>query len=259
MWGDEVQPAVHRGAMRSVFVMIAILGAALNGCGGEEDDTPPPPTAAVGSVTGPTGQTLVTVVANSNPPGANVTGGGRPLGVTPLTTRVPVPAPAPGEVQSFSFRFELAGHQTATIDASPVNGTISITAALAPDREPEQAEDEADAPDELGIVGRGGGPIYDDHVTRGSADVDADCTIDRLRVRLAGTHTYYADLHITLRDPDGNRYSLHRGARSNPFRGHVVRRAEGRQARGRWTLAVHDRLAQDGGHLRGWSMSLRCR
>jgi hypothetical protein len=257
-------------------VLMTTLGIAA--CGGDEDDTPPPPPPtgsapfvsppAQPPVAQPPGQVMVTVTANSTPPGATVTGGGRQLGITPFTTQVPVPAPAPGEVQTFAFTFELQGYQSATLTASPVNNTISITAALAPVVQPEvvsttvnaDADGDGDEAGELRIVGQGGGPIYDHHTTTGSAVVDRDCTIDRLRVRLNGTHTYFGDLYITLRDPNGNSYSLARGNRgSNPFRTHTVRRAEGRQARGRWTLAIEDRLAQDSGVLRAWSLSLRCR
>ncbi|HEY8429771.1 MAG TPA: proprotein convertase P-domain-containing protein, partial [Sandaracinaceae bacterium] len=194
---------------------------------------------------------------------AMVTGGGRPLGTTPLQTQVPVPAPQPGEVQTFAFQFTLPGYQPATINASPVNNTISITAALAPAVQPQPVptggEDDEEEAGELRVHGQGGGPIYDNHTTTGSAVVTEDCTIDRLRVRLNGSHTYYGDLYITLRDPNGNSYSLARGGRTNPFRTHTVRRAEGRQARGRWTIAIEDRLRQDSGVLRSWSLSFRCR
>lgn len=266
-----------------VVILSALVGLSLlpsAGCGGDDDDAPPPPTTATGpTVTGvtpvvngqpqvvaaPTGQVMVTVAANSTPPGAIVTGGGRQLGVTPLQTQVPVPAPVPGQVQTFSFTFALAGYQPATINASPVNNTISITAALAPAVQPQEVDTPSDPGDddteagEIRVVGRGGGAIYDNHTTTGSAEVTQPCTIDRLRVRLNGNHTYFADLHIRLRDPNGNSYSLASGGRGNPFRSHNVSRASGRQAQGRWTLSIDDRLAQDRGMLRGWSMNLRCR
>lgn len=267
-----------------VVILTALAGMSLlpsAGCGiRDDDDAPPPPTTATGPVvTGvppvngqpphvvaaPTGQVMVTVAANSSPPGAIVTGGGRQLGVTPLQTQVPVPAPVPGQVQTFSFTFELAGYQPATINASPVNNTISITAALAPAVQPQEVgtptqpgDDDSEA-GEIHVPGRGGGPIYDNHTTTGTAEVAQACTIDRLRVRLNGSHTYYGDLHIRLRDPNGNSYSLASGGRNNPFRSHTVSRASGRQAQGRWTLSIDDRLAQDSGVLRGWSMNLRCR
>lgn len=269
--------------MRKIVVLvIAFVGASMlpsAGCGGgDEDDAPPPPRTASapqvasaqgvgqpGQPTAPTGQVMVTVVADSNPRGAIVTGGGRQLGVTPLRTQVPVPAPAPGQVQTFAFTFQLANYQPATINASPVNNTISITAALAPAVQPQEVAatangggDEGGA-SELRVSGHGGGAIYDHHTTTATAVVDQRCTIDRLRVRLNGHHTYLGDLYVTLRDPNGNRYSLKRGGNSNPFRSHNVSRAAGRQAQGRWTLSIEDRLAQDRGMLRGWSMHLRCR
>ena len=85
------------------------------------------------------------------------------------------------------------------------------------------------------------------------------CVIDSLRVQLSGTHTYFGDLYITLRDPEGHSYSIARGGRANPFRTHSVRRAAGRQARGTWRLAIEDRLRQDSGILRSWSMIVTCR
>lgn len=268
------------------FVSLAIVGCLLVACGGDDDDAPPPPpqtaTAPVGGQQGqapqgqaPQGQAggaapghvMVTVAANSTPPGATVTGGGRQLGTTPLTTQVPIPVAQPGEVQTFAFTFNLDGYQPATINAPPVNNTISITAALAPAVTAEEVGgDDGDGDgdgdeggDTLTVQGRGGGPIWDNHTTTGHATVGEACVIDRLRVRLVGTHTYFGDLHITLRDPNGHTYSLARGGRRNPFRTHTVRRASGRQARGRWTLSVADRLNQDSGILRNWGLSIRCR
>ena len=271
--------------MRSIACLAITMGLC-TACGGEEDDTPPPPpptatapspeqgaggpsqgTAAQnGQGAAPPGQVMVTVVANSTPPGASVTGGGRQLGTTPLQTQVPVPAPQPGEVQTFAFTFNLDGYQPATINASPVNDTISITAALAPAVQAQEvggdsaSDDEGgDDEDVLRVAGRGGGRIWDNHTTTGHATVSRSCVVDRLQVRLVGDHTYYGDLHITLRDPNGRTYSLARGGRRNPFRAHTVRRARGRQARGRWTLAIADRLRQDSGRLRRWGMAIRCR
>lgn len=265
--------------MHRIAHAVAMLAVLASCGGGDDDDAPPPPTNTAPNVVtaapgvppapaAPPGQVMVTVIANSTPPGAMVTGGGRELGVTPLQTQVPIPAPQPGQVQTFAFQFAMAGFQPATINASPVNNTISITAALAPMVQPQEVatgggggggDDDADEAGEIRVNGQGGGPIYDHHTTNGFAVVGQDCTIDRLRVRLNGQHTYYADLHITLRDPSGNSYSLASGGRANPFRTHTVRRAVGRQARGRWTLAIADRLAQDSGVLRAWSLSLRCR
>ncbi|MGE0791142.1 MAG: proprotein convertase P-domain-containing protein [Sandaracinaceae bacterium] len=264
---------------------LALVGAGslLAGCGGDDDDTPPPPpnvgtepanngtngTTPVNNVVGaPPGQVMVTVTANSTPPGATVTGGGRELGVTPLQTQVPIPAPQAGQVQTFAFTFALAGYQPATINASPANNQITITAALAPMTTPVEVggdgdgegdgEDGEDGPG-FRVNGRGGGPIFDNHTTTGQATVSQACLIDTATLRLSGTHSYYGDLYITLRDPSGNSYTIARGGRSNPFRSHRVRRASGRQAQGTWSLAIEDRLAQDSGILRAWSLSFTCR
>ncbi|MGF1464830.1 MAG: proprotein convertase P-domain-containing protein [Sandaracinaceae bacterium] len=249
----------------------ALAGA---GCGllpGEDDEPPPPPPTGSGPQDGtpttpvPAGQVMITVVANSTPEGATVVGGGRPLGTTPLTAQVPVPAPTPGEVQTFSFTFTLDGYAPTTIDASPVNDTISITAGLAPatgDEEEGEEDDDGSSGEDgrvLTVRGRGGGAIFDHNTTRGTATVEEACTIDRLQVRLRGNHSYYGDLHIRLRGPGGQTYSLARGGRANPFRTHTVRRAAGRPAQGTWRLLVEDRLDQDSGRLSAWAMSIACR
>ncbi len=260
--------------MRKLPIVTSALLLLVASCGGDdEDDAPPPPPQTATAPDGPpapAGQVMVTVAANSTPPGATVIGGGRNLGVTPLQTQVPIPAPVPGQPPpTFAFTFTLDGYQPATINAAPVNNTISITAALAPaiaaqavGGDPAAGGDPADTTaDGPGITvrGRGGGPIYDNHTTTGTASVTQPCVIDTLRLTLSGTHTFFGDLHITLRDPEGHSYSIARGGRANPFRAHSVRRAAGRQAQGTWRLAIDDRLAQDSGILRAWSMTMTCR
>lgn len=264
--------------MRKSLIASSTLLLFLAGCpfGGDDDDDepPPPPTTATAPDTpaAPPGQVMVTVAANSTPPGATVVGGGRSLGVTPLQTQVPIPAQQPGQpAQTFAFTFTLDGYQPATINASPVNNTISITAALAP-AVPAQAvggdpsvdgtedgDDDGPSGPSITVRGRGGGPIYDYNTTTGTAVVTQACVIDSLRLQMSGTHTYFGDLHITLRDPEGHSYSIARGGRANPFRTHRVRRAAGRQARGTWRLAIDDRLRQDSGILRSWSLIMTCR
>lgn len=254
----------------ATLLSVSLLAA----CGGDDDDTPPPPPQTVNTpfVNGqptpqapvaPPGQVMVTVNANSTPPGAMVTGGNRQLGVTPLTTQVPIPAPQPGQTQTFAFVFSLDGYQPATINTSPMNGVISITAALAPATQAVEVGAEGDPDSEGGneitVNGRGGGPIFDNHTTTGSAVVDESCVVDRLRVRLEGTHTYFQDLTVTLRDPQGHSYTLQTRSRRNPFRTHVVRRAAGRQARGTWNVSVADTVAQDSGRLNGWRLMMTCR
>jgi len=258
--------------MRNTLLLCSSLLLLIPACSGDDDDdAPPPPPQTATAPTGPQappGQVMVTVAANSTPPGAMVVGGGRQLGTTPLSTQVPIPAPQPGQPSaSFAFTFTLEGYQPATINATPVNNTISLTAALAPAVAPEavgaaggeEADPGGSGGPEVRVRGRGGGPIYDNHTTTGTAAVTQACVIDRLSVTLGGNHSYFGDLHITLTDPQGHSYSLARGGRRNPFRRHQVRRAAGRQARGTWRLSVADRLAQDSGILRSWSMAMTCR
>jgi len=248
--------------LRTTFLLCTSLALLLPACGliggDDDDDEPPPPpqTATAPEDEAPAGQTIITVTANSTPAGAQVVGGGRNLGNTPLTSQVPIPTPGPGQpMPTFAFIFTLDGYQPATINAAPVNGAISLTAALAPAVPPtEVGGDDSNGSggggggsdsNEVRVSGRGGGPIWDNHTTTGSARVSESCVIERLRVRLVGNHTYYGDLHIALRDPQGRSYSLARGGRRDPFRTHTVRRAAGRQARGTWRLSIADRLAQD--------------
>ncbi|MBZ0117908.1 MAG: proprotein convertase P-domain-containing protein, partial [Sandaracinaceae bacterium] len=179
----------------------------------------------------------------------------------------PVPAPTPGQLQTFAFTFQMQGYQPATINASPVNNTITITAALAPmivQDQQQQVGPDTQVPIPVGggrvlnVTGGGGGPIFDNHTTTGSANVDEACTIADLRVRLSGNHSFYRDLIVTLRGPGGQNYSLQRQSQQNPFRSYAVSRARGRSAQGRWVLAIEDTLRQDSGQLRAWSMTITC-
>lgn len=111
------------------WVVVALLSC---GCGEEDDPSPPP--AVVAQPTPPS----VTVSASSTPTGAHVTGGGRALGATPLTVQVPVPPPQPGQAQSFAFTFTMPGYTPVTLNATPVNNTISVNATLEPVRAPQQ-------------------------------------------------------------------------------------------------------------------------
>ncbi|MCB9592658.1 MAG: hypothetical protein H6719_07990 [Sandaracinaceae bacterium] len=110
---------------------IALLCSVLGGCGADDDDTPPPPVEVVAEPA--PAEATVTVNATSMPPGAAVTGGGRALGTTPLTVQVPVPPTVPGQpAATYAFTFTLDGYTPTTLEATPVNGAISLAAALAP-------------------------------------------------------------------------------------------------------------------------------
>jgi hypothetical protein len=253
---------------------LAIAVMVFIACGRDDDDRPPPPrnpttTNSQNVVTpppGPPGQVMVTVVANSTPQGATVTGGGRLLGTTPLSTQVPVPAPTPGQQQTFAFTFAMPNYQPATINASPVNNMITITAALAPmtmavnnQINPVPVPVGGGAGGRvINVNGRGGGPITDNHTTTGTATVTDQCVISALSVRIVGTHTYFSDLAVSLRGPDGERYGLQNHTRANPFRTHNVRRAAGHSAAGEWTLSIADTVGQDSGALRDWGMTINC-
>lgn len=206
----------------------------------------------------------ITVTATSNPPEAKVTGGGRPLGVTPLTTQVPIPALAPGQpAPSFDFLFEKEGYESATIQASPVNGMINITAALAPSTpatpETGTPTGPGDATHELEVAGTGGGSITDFHTTTATATVAESCVIDALTAVLRGNHSYHQDLVVTLRSPAGQTFTLHNKAAGSPFRRHRVRNAAGDQAQGEWTLRVRDDVERDTGRLTRFALELECR
>lgn len=87
------------------------------------DDDPPAPVIA---------QPTVMVTASSNPSGAHVTGGGRPLGTTPLQVAVPIAPAQPGQAQSYQFTFAMPGYESQTISATPINNTITVNATLVP-------------------------------------------------------------------------------------------------------------------------------
>ncbi|MEM9187643.1 MAG: proprotein convertase P-domain-containing protein [Myxococcota bacterium] len=252
-----------------VALVVAGLGV---GCGQEDPPPPPAPTSNPTPVPVPTavptkvgqnpappaagGTVNITVTANSTPPGATVTGGGRVLGTTPLTQVVPIPAPAPGQAaQTFDFVFTLAGHQSTTITAAPQNGQIAITAALA--SMTAVAPTPAGEGRVLNVTGRGGGAIRDFSSVSARATVAEPCIIQELRVTLRGNHTYHGDLRIGLRGPADENYSLF-GGRGNPFRTHRVRNAVGKQAQGEWRVTIRDTQAEDFGQLRAFSMRIEC-
>ncbi len=209
---------------------------------------------------------MITVSANSVPPGATVNGGGQLLGTTPFTTQVPVPAPNPTDPpQTFQFTFLLPGFESTTIAASPVNNTISLNAVLASltPSTPTTVPSTPPPPPSGGgstVVVRGppGGPIFDYHTTTSVAVVPSPCVIRTLRVDIDGNHTFNHDLVVALRAPDGEAFSLQRHSGRSPFRMHSVRRARGHLAMGRWTLSIEDTVGADSGTLRGFSLNIEC-
>lgn len=251
----------------TAVLALAALAAACSGGGGAPPPPPPQgqqPQAQQGQtqIQAPPGQVLITVAASSMPPGATVTGGGRMLGRTPFTAQVPIPAPRPGETQTFQFTFQLPGYQPATLSASPINNTITLNTTLAPMTAaagtPTPGTPTPSGPS-FTVRGPPGGAIRDFNVTTSATRVEQQCVIDELRVDVDGRHTYFSDLVVSLRGPDGTSYSLQSHASRNPFRTHTVRRAAGHPTQGVWTLSVNDTVRADSGQLTGWSMEVRCR
>ncbi|MFO0683320.1 MAG: proprotein convertase P-domain-containing protein [Sandaracinus sp.] len=252
-----------------LFLPLLLLAA----CGGGGGSTPPPSSTTVGTPptsvvatppVAPPGQVMITVAAASTPPGATVTGGGQVLGVTPFTSQVPVPAPQPGETQAFQFTFTLPGFQPATVTASPVNNTISLSQVLVSAMAPPTTTGfvpgtpPATTGGSMRVRGIGGGPVYDYHTTTSTATVSSPCVIRQLRVDIGGSHTFNRDLEVSLRAPDGTSFSLQRHSSRSPFRVHTVSRARGHLAMGVWTLAVEDTVGADRGVLSSFEMLLDC-
>lgn len=109
----------------------------LCGCG---NGAPPPPAPAVAVGPAPTDPglmqpaapaslTTVTLSASSEPAGAVVTANGQMLGTTPVVGPVTVPVAGAAPVQ---LTFQLPGYQPTTVEATPVNGTLTAHAALIP-------------------------------------------------------------------------------------------------------------------------------
>lgn len=221
----------------------------------------------------PPGHEFVTVTASTSPQGATVTGGGRFLGVTPFAAQVPVHVAPPGQTQTFEFVFQLAGYQTTSVSASPVAGQITLNAALArsleadgvkpppsgaPTATPSGEADEGEAQGRPVVVRGRGGAIRDHRATTSTVRVDESCTVASAHVDVDGHHTYYGDLVVSLRGPNGN-YPLQSRASRNPFRRYSIRRAADTEGRGSWTLTVRDEAGADQGALTNWTLTLRCR
>ena len=254
------RPIRFSTAALALALLARAVRAACSG-GGGAPPPPPPQGGAPQQFQAPPGQQLITVAASSVPAGATVTGGGRMLGQTPFTTQVPIPAPRPGETQTFQFTFQLPGYQPATLSASPINNTITLNTTLAPMMAAVGPTPGAATPSGPSFTVRGpaGGAIRDHRVTTSAARVEHHCMIDELTVDIDGSHTYFGDLVVSLRGPDGTSYQLQSRASRNPFRSYTVRRAAGRPTAGVWTLSISDQAGADSGRLSGWTMAVRCR
>ncbi len=266
---------------RLLALPLVLAVASLAGCPNHDPPPAPPVPHPIGTqavtpvpVAPPPGLVNVVVTATSEPAGAYVTGGGRPLGATPLTAQVPIPAPAPGQpAPTFDFVFTLAGFDPQTVQASPTNGQIAIRATLVPagttptpspgDEDDDDDDQSGEPPEgggrELHVASGNGGAIRDHQTTTATAEVGEACTIGRLSVSVRGHHSYHQDLVLTLNAPAGGHYTLQRSQARNPFRTYRIRNADGDEARGRWTLRVEDTLDQDSGVLNGFTLDLVCK
>jgi subtilisin-like proprotein convertase family protein len=108
------------------------------------------------------------------------------------------------------------------------------------------------------VTGRGGGRIYDYHTTSATAMVNEPCVVQAMTVTIRGNHTYYSDLTVSISGPMGQRATLQRRRRRNPFRTYTVTRALGTQAQGMWRVSIRDTVGADSGHLNGFTMHLTC-
>lgn len=124
-------------------------------------------------------------------------------------------------------------------------------------------------------------PIRDFAYTSSTITVASDILVTDVNVKLNISHTYDADLFIYLVGPDGTRVNLvsNRGGSGNHFKNTTlsdeasrpVRQGaapfsgtyrpeqplaafDGKNARGQWTLVVHDGYSSDTGKLNSWSL-----
>jgi len=124
-------------------------------------------------------------------------------------------------------------------------------------------------------------PIYDFAYASSTITVSSDILVTDVNVKLNISHTYDADLLIYLLGPDGTRVNLvaNRGGSGDHFKdttfndeaSRPVRQGaapfsaayrpeqplaafDGKNARGDWTLVVHDGYSNDTGKLNSWSL-----
>lgn len=103
-----------------------------------------------------------------------------------------------------------------------------------------------------------GGAIFDNHTTTATATVGQACTIGRLAVAISGRHTFFSDLVVTLRGPNGDSEQFQSHRNRNPFRRWNSSRFNGTSATGTWTLSVRDEVGQDSGFLNNFTLFLTC-
>ena len=197
----------------------------------------------------------VTVTANSTPTGAMVLRPtGEVLGTTPLVSQIQIPANQIGLPQTFTFN--LAGHQPTTATAVAQNNAITVQTSL--QSLSGNSGSSGTSGRTLTVRSRGGGRISDFRTTSARATVTESCTIQEMRVRVRGRHSYHGDLVVSLRGPSGQTAVLQRRRSANPFRRYRINRMVGTQALGQWTLRIRDELRADSGVLSGFTMEITC-
>lgn len=219
-------------------------------------------------------ETQVSVTITSTPPGASVrTPEGEALGTTPAMFVVSARPDEEGTERRFIL--DLAGYRSAEVAGRLVGGSVVLHAALEPiamtptpiDATPSTVA--TSHAGELVVSTRDPArPIRDFTTVEQALEIERDCTIGSVSVTLDIEHSYVADLRVVLRAPSGSEVVLHNhqggAARSlattidwNARRG-ALRALAGQNARGRWTLIVHDDVRADSGVLRGFSLRIAC-
>ncbi len=110
-------------------------------------------------------------------------------------------------------------------------------------------------------------PIRDHADAISTIEVTDEGTIESLATNVDIQHTWRGDLTVTLTAPDGTSVRLHdRAGRSaddivGAFPADLtpvddLAAFAGKEAKGTWTLAVHDHAFQDQGVIRGWGLTI---
>jgi len=218
--------------------------------------------------------TRVSVTITSQPSGATVrTPEGEVLGTTPAMFVLPVPGDQLGRERRFVL--EMPGHRTAEVTGRLLGGSMVLHASLLAGAEAPPVVAPPVGPDGLApsaeitvATTEAAVPIRDYTTVEQHIDVAQECSLARAAVTLDISHSYVADLRVSLRAPSGTEVVLHNhqsGSRRalattidwDDRRG-VLHTLAGQSARGRWTLVVRDSVGADTGTLQSFSLRLTC-